>query len=67
MNGTGGSSRVSGKIVERVFRIDPALDRVTPDRDVLLLKRQGFPCGNGDLLLDNVDPRDKLGDSVLDL
>ena len=55
------------EVVVGVLGVDPALDRVAADRDVLLGEREGLAGGDPDLLLDQVDPRDHLGDGVLDL
>ena len=52
-----GSSRVRSKIIERIFRVDPAFDRMSPDRDVLLVEGQRFPGGNRNLLPDEVECR----------
>ena len=55
------------KIVVGIFGIDPALDRMPADDDVLLAERQGLAGGDPDLLLDQVDAGDHLGDGVFDL
>ena len=55
------------KIVVGVFGVDPALDRMAADDDVLLAERQRLAGGDPDLLLDQVDAGDHLGDGVLDL
>ena len=51
----------------RIFGIDPALDGVATDADVLLGDRQGLTGGNAQLLLDEVDAGDHLGDRMLHL
>src|SRR5690606_28069061 len=53
--------------VGRVFRVDPALDRPASELDIVLPVAEGFAGGDPDLLLDEVDSRDELGDGVLDL
>jgi hypothetical protein len=47
-----------------VLGVEPNLDRVSvgPGRGP-----EGFAGGNPELLLDEVEPRDELGDGVLDL
>ena len=50
-----------------VLRVDPALDRVTAQHDVVLRKRQRLPGGDEDLLPHDVDPRHRLRHRVLDL
>ena len=51
----------------RVFGVDAALDRVAGERDVPLLERQPLARGDPDLLLDDVDAGQELGDRMLDL
>ena len=47
--------------------VDPALDRVPAELDVLLGDRELLPGRDPDLLADDVDPGDHLGHAVLDL
>src|SRR5512143_1808606 len=51
----------------RVLGVDPALDGMAPEGDVLLLPRQLFAGGDADLRLNDVDAGDELGHRVLDL
>ena len=55
------------KIVVGIFGIDPALDRVAAEDDVFLAKRQRLAGGDLDLLLDQIDAGDHLGDGMFDL
>ena len=55
------------KIVVGVFGIDPALDRMPAHDDVFLAERQRHAGGDLDLLFDQVDAGDHLGDGVFDL
>jgi hypothetical protein len=50
-----------------VLGVDPALDGVAVDHDVLLRKRQRRAGGDADLLAHQVDAGDHLGDRMLDL
>ena len=50
-----------------MFRVDPALDGVALDPDVLLLHRERRPGGDADLLVNQVDAGDHLGDRMLHL
>ena len=50
-----------------VFGVDPALDRVPAEHDIVLLEGQGLTRGDPDLLLDEVDARHQLRDRVLNL
>src|SRR3989304_3984328 len=52
---------------ERVLRVDAALDRMAAQLDVALPDRELFAGGDANLLLDDVDAGDELGDRVLDL
>ena len=57
---------------EGVLGVDPGLDRVALERDVVLGDASGSPVGDAQLQLDEVersprDPHDLLGDRVLDL
>src|SRR5687767_9967925 len=61
------SARARPKIVEWIFRIDAALDRVSAENHVLLRETQRFAHRDHDLLLHEVDTRDLLGDRMLDL
>src|SRR5687768_10251315 len=51
----------------RIFRVDAALDRVSVERDLSLPNRESLTCGDADLLFDDVDAGDELGDRMLDL
>src|SRR5450759_1201605 len=56
------------EVGRRVLGVDPELDRVTADLEARLVRVPHRPtCGDPDLLLDDVDSRDGLGDRVLDL
>ena len=64
----GGHAAGTGpEVLERVLGVDAALDGVALDLHVLLLDRQPRTHGHLDLLLDQVDAGDHLGDRVLDL
>ena len=52
---------------DRILGVDAALDRVAGEGHVPLLERQPLPRRDPDLLLDDVDAGDELGDRVLDL
>src|SRR5690625_2619888 len=52
---------------DRVLGIDAALEGVTGDGDVLLANAQRVAGGNAELLLDDVDAGDHLGDRMIDL
>ena len=58
---------IGSKIIERIFCIDPALDSMSPDREVALVEGKGFTGCNRDLLLDEIDAGDKFGDGMLNL
>src|ERR1700722_15492583 len=60
-------SRARPEVAGRVLGVDPALDRVAIERDVLLPQPQRPPLGDRDLLGDQVQPGDRLGDRMLDL
>ena len=47
--------------------VDPALDRVTLELEVVLAERDRLSRRDPDLLFDQVDPGDHLGHRVLDL
>ena len=51
----------------RVLGADPALDRVASRNDVRLAKAQALAVRHADLLGDEVEPGDHLGDGMLDL
>ena len=51
----------------RVLGVDADFDGVAVERDLVLGQRQGFARGDLDLLVDDVDAGDALGDRVLDL
>ena len=61
------AARAGLEIVERVFRIDPAFNRVFGKLNVFLVVAQFLTGGDADLLLDDVDPGDFFGDGVFDL
>ena len=50
-----------------ILGVDPALDRVAGEPDVLLPETERPALGDRDLLGNDVQPRDRLGDRVLDL
>ena len=56
-----------GEVLGRVLGVDPALDRVAAQLDVVLGDRQRLAGGDADPLLDDVDPGHHLGHAVLDL
>ena len=41
----------AGKVIERIFGIDPALDGMPPDADILLVELQGLSGCNRKLVL----------------
>ena len=51
----------------RILGVDPNLDRVACQGDVLLRERQGLARGDAQLQLDEVEARDELRDRMLDL
>ena len=51
----------------RVLGVDPRLDGVPGQPHVVLAERQGLAGGDAQLLLDEVEAGDQLGDRVLDL
>src|SRR5690606_20386628 len=53
--------------LERIFRIDAALDRVALDFNVALAVAQLFAGSDADLLLHDVHPGDHLGHRMFDL
>ena len=56
-----------GRELERIFRVDAALDRVALEHDVLLAEAQLFAGRHADLLLHDVDARDHFRDRMFDL
>src|SRR6185312_10217642 len=50
-----------------VLGVDPELDGVAGEGDVLLLEAELFTRGDAELLVDEIDTGDALGDRVLDL
>src|SRR6185436_9838330 len=56
-----------GEVLVGGLRVDPALDRVAAKLDVLLTDRELLAGGDPDLLANDVEPGDHLGDAVLDL
>src|SRR5262249_8770329 len=55
------------EIAVRILGVDPALDRVPAELDVGLSERNPLAGGDQDLLLDEIEPGDELGDGVLHL
>ena len=51
----------------RIFGVDPALDGMATDADILLGDRQGLAGGDAQLLLDQIDTSNHLGDRMLNL
>src|SRR5829696_1305737 len=51
----------------RILGVDPALDRMTVDHDLLLCVRERLTGGHTDLLLDEIDRRDHFAHRMLDL
>src|SRR5690606_34059710 len=51
----------------RIFGIDPAFDRMAGKDDVFLADGKSSARGDTDLLMDEVDISDRLGDRMLDL
>src|SRR5205807_8813366 len=51
----------------RVLRGDTALDGVAAEPNVLLLKAEGLSCGRAQLLMDEIDARDRLSHGMFDL
>ena len=51
----------------RVFCIDAAFNGVAPELDLFLLQRQRLPCGNDELLGDQINASHHLGDRMLHL
>ena len=56
-----------GEVLRRVLGVDPALDRVAPEDDVVLRVGQPVAGGDPDAGLDDVDAGRHLGHAVLDL
>src|SRR3954447_9841985 len=63
----GEQSRRGQKAVRRVLGVDPALDRVPAEVEVVLTKARRLTRRDDDLLADEVDAGDELSDGVLDL
>src|SRR5439155_20542392 len=59
--------RRRGEVLRGVLGVDPALDRVAAQRDVLLGDRELLPHRDPDLLAHDVDAGRHLGHAVLDL
>src|SRR5881396_603053 len=55
------------EIAVGVLGVDAAFNRMTTRTDVALIDAQGEPAGDAELLADDVDPGDHLGDRMLDL
>ena len=55
------------EVVVRILGVDAAFQGMAPGDDVLLAKRERLTGGDPDLLADQVDAGDHLGDGVLDL
>src|SRR5690242_10791022 len=51
----------------RVFGVDAALDGVAAKLNIALLEREVGPCGDADLLKDQVNIGDRFGHRMLDL
>ena len=60
-------ARAGPKVVHGILGIDPALDRVPANHDVILPEAQGQSLRDPDLFADQVNAGHHLGDSVLDL
>ena len=60
-------ARTGRKVSRRILRVDAALDGVTADGQILLLKGQRLACRHAKLLADQINAGDLLGDRVLDL
>src|SRR5205085_198611 len=58
---------VGHELPGRILRVDAHLDRVARPRHIGLGEAKLHAGGNADLLLDQVDPRDCLGDRMLHL
>ena len=61
------SDRARPEVLRPVLGVDPALHGVAGDDDVVLSQPKWQPFGHGELLGDQVEPGDHLGDRVLDL
>jgi len=61
------AARVGAEPLGRMFGVDPAFDRVTAHRDLLLRPGQRRPCRHGQLGADEVSSGDRFGDRVLHL
>ena len=51
----------------RILGVQPRLDGVAGQRDLLLGERQRFTRRDSELPLDQIEPRDHFGDRMLDL
>ena len=60
-------ARRRGEVLVRGLGVDPALDRVPAQLDLVLGDRELLAGGDRDLLADDVEAGDHLGDAVLDL
>ena len=58
---------VGRKPARGILGVDPALDRVPAQADVLLANRERLPGRDQHLLADEVEAGHELGDGVLDL
>ena len=63
----GDLARRRSEVVARILGIDPALDRMAGEADLVLAHRDRFTAGDAQLLGDQVDPGHHLGDRVFDL
>ena len=63
----GDPARARQEAFRRILGVDPALDRMAAEHDVLLRDGQPLPGGDEDLLPHEVEPRDHLRDRVLHL
>jgi hypothetical protein len=55
------------EILLGVLGIDPRLERMPTDFQLLLAQRQGFAAGHAQLPFDEILPGDHFGDRMLDL
>ena len=62
-----GPAGLREEAAEGVLGVDPGLDRVTVDADVVLVEGQRLAGGDVELEVDEVEAGDGLGDRVLDL
>ena len=61
------AARARTEVLLGVLGVDSALDRVTTEADVFLAQGKFFPRGDQQLLPDNVDAGDHLGDRMFHL